>query len=73
MKNDYMDDLKNKRSSPTFKTLPQSSQSLTQAPSSKGLCFGGLFNTFSTENQLNKVKANELAGRLSVPLSSTML
>jgi len=73
MKNDYMDDLKNKRSSPTFKTLSQSSQSLTQAPSSKGLGFGGLFNTFSTENQLNKVKANELAGKLSVPLSSTML
>jgi hypothetical protein len=72
MKNQYMEDLKNKRLG-SIKPLASSSQSLTQAPLSKGLGFGGLFSTMSTETQLNKAKANELAGRLSVPLTSAML
>ena len=71
MKNQYMEDLKNKRLDHSFKS--QNTQSLTQAPLSKGLGFGGLFSTFSGGNQLNKAKATELAGRLSVPLTSAML
>jgi hypothetical protein len=54
MKQQYLDDLKNKKSG--LITVSSNTQSLTQAPSSKGMGFGGLFSNF--KSQLDKVKAN---------------